>query len=182
MSGESASAPQPSLPPGDVVSLLLKEQLLTDAHVRHAKRVQGKLETPRSLVTVLQDLQIVSADQIRQAVRANPQSMRLGDLLIDLGHLRESDLRAALAAQQAAGGKKRLGEILVESRVMSEHRLTEVPAIGDDLTIGQLGGMNSHRRPAERRAPLAHRAGVGCGREGLEADHHAHVPRHGRDA
>jgi type IV pilus assembly protein PilB len=62
--------------------LLLKEQMVTDAHVRHAKRVQGKLETPRSLLTVLQDLQIVSADQIRQAVRANPQSMRLGDLLI----------------------------------------------------------------------------------------------------
>ncbi|WP_234800809.1 GspE/PulE family protein [Luteitalea pratensis] len=111
-----------------MVTLLLKEQMVTDAQVRHAERVQGKLETPRSLLTVLQDLQIVSADQIRQAVRANPQSMRLGDLLIDLGHLRESDLRAALAAQQAAGGKKRLGEILVESRVMSEHRLTEVLA------------------------------------------------------
>jgi type IV pilus assembly protein PilB len=128
MSGQSASASHPSVQPGDVVSLLLKEQLLTDAHVRHATRVQGKLETPRSLLTVLQDLQIVSVDQIRQAVRANPQSMRLGDLLIDLGHLRESELRAALAAQQAAGGRKRLGEILVDSRVMSEHRLTEVLA------------------------------------------------------
>lgn len=54
--------------------------------------------------------------------------MRLGDLLIDLGHLREADLRAALAAQQASGGNKRLGEILVESRVMSERKLTEVLA------------------------------------------------------
>ncbi len=123
----AAPAPQPS-PPSDVVALLLKEQMVTEAHVRHATRVQAKLETPRSLLTVLQDLNIVSSEQIRRAVRANPQSMRLGDLLIDLGHLRESDLRAALAAQQAAGGKKRLGEILVESRVMSEHKLTEVLA------------------------------------------------------
>jgi type IV pilus assembly protein PilB len=123
----AAQAPQPS-PPSDVVALLLKEQMVTEAHVRHATRVQAKLETPRSLLTVLQDLNIVSSEQIRRAVRANPQSMRLGDLLIDLGHLRESDLRAALAAQQAAGGKKRLGEILVESRVMSEHKLTEVLA------------------------------------------------------
>ncbi len=123
----AAPAPQPS-PHSNVVALLLKEQMVTEAHVRHATRVQAKLETPRSLLTVLQDLNIVSSEQIRRAVRANPQSMRLGDLLIDLGHLRESDLRAALAAQQAAGGKKRLGEILVESRVMSEHKLTEVLA------------------------------------------------------
>ena len=102
--------------------------MVTEAQVSHAARVQSRLESPRSLLTVLQELQIVTADQVRQAVRANPQSMRLGDLLIELGHLRDADLRAALAAQQAAGGRKRLGEILVESRVMSEHRLTEVLA------------------------------------------------------
>jgi type IV pilus assembly protein PilB len=128
MNGEpSPAAPAPS-PPGDVVALLLKEQLITEAQVRHGRRVQEKLESPRGLLTVLLDLQIVTSDQIRQAVRANPQSMRLGDLLIDLGHLRESDLRGALAAQQASGGRKRLGDILVESRVISEHKLTEVLA------------------------------------------------------
>ena len=128
MSGESSPAAPIPAPPSDVVALLVKEQLLTEAQVRHAERVRSRLETPRSLLTVLQDLQLVSPDQIRRAVRANPQSMRLGDLLIDLGHLRESELRAALAAQQASGGKKRLGDILVESRVMSEHKLTEVLA------------------------------------------------------
>lgn len=113
---------------GDVVGLLLKEQLVTEAQVRHAMRVQARLESPRTLLTVLQDLQIVTGEQVRQAVRANPQSMRLGDLLIELGHVRDADLRAALAAQKQVGGKKRLGEILVESRVMSEHKLTEVLA------------------------------------------------------
>jgi type IV pilus assembly protein PilB len=127
MSGESSPAAS-AAPPCDVVSLLLKEGLVTEAQVHHATRVQARLESPRSLLTVLQELQIVTVDQIRQAVRANPQSMRLGDLLIELGHLREVDLRAALAAQQSSTGKKRLGEILVESRVMSEHKLTEVLA------------------------------------------------------
>lgn len=129
MSGEhapSAAAPPPAA--GDVVGLLLKEGLVTEAQVRHAMRVQARLESPRTLLTVLQDLQIVTADQVRQAIRANPQSMRLGDLLIELGHVRDADLRAALAAQKQAGGKKRLGEILVDSRVMSEHKLTEVLA------------------------------------------------------
>lgn len=111
-----------------MVGLLLKEGLVTEAQVKHATRVQARLESPRSLLTVLQELQITSSEQIRQAVRANPQSMRLGDLLIELGHLREVDLRAALATQQSSTGKKRLGEILVESRVMSEHKLTEVLA------------------------------------------------------
>ncbi len=128
MSGEPSPAAPPVAHASDVVSLLLKEGLVTDAQVRHAARVQARLESPRSLLTVLLELQTVTADQVRQAVRANPQSMRLGDLLIELGYLRESDLRAALAAQQAAGGRKRLGEILVESRVMSEHKLTEVLA------------------------------------------------------
>ena len=156
MSGDSPAAPAltPALA-SDVVALLLKEKLVSEAQVGHAQRVRSKLETSRSLLTVLQDLQIVSPEQIRQAVRANPQSMRLGDLLIDLGYLRDADLRAALAAQQASGGKRRLGEILVEGRVMSEHKLTEVlsdlfglplvePRIGDiDRTL--LGRMNLRR-------------------------------------
>lgn len=124
-----STAPSPiASTAGDVVGLLLKERLVTEAQVRHAMRVQARLESPRTLLTVLQDLQIVTGEQVRQAIRANPQSMRLGDLLIELGHVRDADLRAALAAQKQAGGKKRLGEILVESRVMSEHKLTEVLA------------------------------------------------------
>jgi type IV pilus assembly protein PilB len=129
MSGEHAlSAALPPPATDDVVGLLLKEGLVTEAQVRHAVRVQARLESPRTLLTVLQDLQMVSGEQVRQAIRANPQSMRLGDLLIELGHVRDVDLRAALAAQKQAGGKKRLGEILVDSRVMSEHKLTEVLA------------------------------------------------------
>ena len=124
----SATAPPVSSTAGDVVGLLLKERLVTEVQVRHALRVQARLESPRTLLTVLQDLQIVTGDQVRQAIRANPQSMRLGDLLIELGHVRDADLRAALAAQKQAGGRKRLGEILVETRVMSEHKLTEVLA------------------------------------------------------
>jgi type IV pilus assembly protein PilB len=62
-------------------------------------------------------------------VRANPKSVRLGDLLIELVHLRDADLRAALAAQAAASERRKLGEILVEGHFITEQKLTDV--LGD---------------------------------------------------
>ena len=75
----------------------------------------------------------------------------------------------------------KVGERAGDGRV-PEQRLAYVPPVADDLTVGQQGGMDRHRGPGERRGPLSHRAGVGRGGKGLEADHDAHVPRHGRDA
>jgi type IV pilus assembly protein PilB len=111
-----------------LVGLLQKEGLVADTQLRYATRVRAKLDSHVSLLKVLQDLDIIKPEHIRQAVRANPKSVRLGDLLIELGHLRDADLRAALAAQAAATERRKLGEILVESHFITEQKLTDVLA------------------------------------------------------
>lgn len=130
------SAGPAAWPPAEqIIGLLCKEGLLDEARVAYARRVQTRLASPRSLLAVLQELGSVDAAAIRQAVRANPGAMRLGDLLIELGHLSEADLRAALAMQKASEGKK-LGEILVEHHMLTEHRLTDV--LGDLLGLAHV--------------------------------------------
>lgn len=121
----------PGAPP--LVALLQTAGFLTDAQLRHAERVQRRLESSKSLLRVLQDLEIVTPDQIRQAIRQQPNVMRLGDMLVELGHVRESDIRAALAVQAVPGEHRRLGQILVDSRAISEQRLAEV--LGDLLGV-----------------------------------------------
>ncbi len=111
-----------------IVDLLVKEGAVGAAQLRHARRIQSKLETPRPLLAILQDLGVVSDAQIRAALRANPHSMRLGALLVELGHLRESDIESALKAQVGRGERKKLGELLVDQHLISEQRLTELLA------------------------------------------------------
>jgi type IV pilus assembly protein PilB len=113
----------------EIVRLLKKEGHLSETQIRHAQRVQAKLETPQSLLKILQDLGLVTLEQIRKTLQGNRLSMRIGTLLVELGYLSESDLRTALAQQKSGGeNQKKLGEILVESHFISEQKLTEVLA------------------------------------------------------
>lgn len=111
-----------------IVDLLVKEGLVSNAKLRHAQRIQARLETPQPLLRILQELGVVSEMQIRSTLRAHPHSMRLGALLVELGHLREADIEAALAAQSKSGERKKLGELLIEQHLISEQRLTEILA------------------------------------------------------
>jgi type IV pilus assembly protein PilB len=120
-----AKAPEPT---SEIVQLLRKEGHITDAQFKHALRVQSKLDTAKSLLKILQDLGAVSEDQVRQTLRANRLTMPLGTLLVELGYLREADLRAALSAQANSKEKRKLGELLIDSHMISEQQLTEVLA------------------------------------------------------
>jgi len=96
--------------------------------LRRAMRVREKLETPQPLVKTLEELGMVDRATVLATVRANRASMRLGDLLVELGHIRESDLKKALAAQSQDKERRKLGEILVETYLISEQRLAEILA------------------------------------------------------
>ncbi len=111
-----------------IVDLLVKEGMVSQAQLTHCRRIQSKLETPQPLLAILRELGAVTDEQIRGALRANPLSMRLGTLLVELGHLREADIEAALKAQAGKGERKKLGELLVDQHLISEQRLTEILA------------------------------------------------------
>ncbi|MCL2699441.1 MAG: Flp pilus assembly complex ATPase component TadA [Defluviitaleaceae bacterium] len=49
--------------------------------------------------------------------------LRLGEVLIDAGHITEEQLEQALTLQKASAAKPRLGEVLVENNIITEDRL-----------------------------------------------------------
>jgi type IV pilus assembly protein PilB len=122
---------QSALPPAAteiIAELLVKERVITSDQLKHARRVRSKLPWPRTLISVLQELHYATADEVRNTLQARGLSVPLGSLLLELGYLRESDLRTALLAQSEKPGKK-LGNILVESHLLPEEKLVEVLSI-----------------------------------------------------
>ncbi|MFO7709394.1 MAG: ATPase, T2SS/T4P/T4SS family [Desulfobacterales bacterium] len=112
--------------PHTIVEVLMGAGHLSRDQLAYAQRVQAKLEAPRPILEVLKDLKLISDDQIKAAVRKNPSPMGLGDLLVELGRIREDDLRVALTIQAEREPGKRLGEILLARRLIDERSLIEV--------------------------------------------------------
>ncbi|MGD2096297.1 MAG: ATPase, T2SS/T4P/T4SS family [Desulfobacterales bacterium] len=108
-----------------VAEHLLKYDYLTDKQIAYARRVQSKLEQFRPLIQVIKELKYITADQIEQALRKHPLLIRIGELLVELGHLTPSDLNSALAIQAEEKVKRKLGEILIERQFIQEHVLVE---------------------------------------------------------
>lgn len=123
-----SDTPAPAAVGDRIVELLLGDGYIDAGQLQHARRVRDKLESPHSLLKVLQELQFVEPTQVRTVIRAHPHALRLGEILVELEFLREADLRAALAQQANASEKRRLGEILVDGHYISEQKLTEVLA------------------------------------------------------
>jgi len=113
---------------GDSVARLLVEQgLVTETQLRYAKRVKAKLVSDRSLIEIFQELQLLTDRQLNQILKEQRLNLRVGDLLVELGHIRQCELDAALSIQQD-GNSKKLGAVLVEYGFIDEHRLMEILA------------------------------------------------------
>ncbi|MBF0474605.1 MAG: Flp pilus assembly complex ATPase component TadA [Deltaproteobacteria bacterium] len=111
-----------------IVSFLVKDGYITDEQFGYARRVHGKLNSRRSLLSVIKELNFITTEQLRESLRRNLVSLRIGTLLVELGYLTEDDIKSALAIQQSAPVKKRLGDVLVEANFISEQKLVETLA------------------------------------------------------
>jgi len=112
-----------------IAEILQRAGLVSAAQLQHARRILSKLGEDYSLTRVMLELGYLDQAQFVQALRANRQAVPLGNLLVELGHLRRNELRVALAAQRdPAFQGKRLGEVLLEMGLIQEHRLIEVLA------------------------------------------------------
>jgi type IV pilus assembly protein PilB len=126
---ENSEVPKPNSGPGQIVSILLKEGHLTNKQISYALRIQSKLETPRILLDILKDLQYLTNDQITGAIRRNFTSFRIGDLLVELGHINEIQLKTCLEAQKKEATKRKLGEVLVSHNFIREQDLLEILSV-----------------------------------------------------
>ena len=127
-SAPAAPAPAPPQDTGNqIAAILLEHGVISGEQLTHARRVRNKLRDDYSLVKVLQELGYLDPRQLREALRAHRQTVPLGNLLVELGYLKPQELRAALEAQQDPEFKgKRLGEILLDKRLIQEYQLIEV--------------------------------------------------------
>ena len=117
----------------DLVNHLVKGGYLTEKQVAYACRVQSKLEAPRPLLQVIKELEFITDEQTKTAIRKRPISMRIGSLLTEMGHISASDLRRALAIQAEEKSKRKIGEILVDLQLIEEQVLVETLSLQHGL-------------------------------------------------
>jgi type IV pilus assembly protein PilB len=123
----SNDSPLPEAAAGknQIVDLLVREKILTAKQVEYASRVLGKIETSRSMLDVLKELNFVDNDQIKDTVRRSRVSMCIGNLLVELGYLADEDAQRALKIKNAYQHHKKLGDILLDQRLIDERSLVE---------------------------------------------------------
>jgi type IV pilus assembly protein PilB len=115
-------------PGGDAIACLLVEQgLISQEKLVYAKRIKAKLVSDRSLVEIFKELGLLSNQQLNEALKQKRLNIRIGDLLVELGQIRQCDLDAALAIQ-LENRQQKIGDILVEYGFIEEHRLMEILA------------------------------------------------------
>ncbi len=120
----------------EIAKFLLEDGIITDAQLAYAKRVRDKLSAEKPLLSILHEIGYITQEQQRTTLHKHRVSVRIGALLVELGHLREQDLRAALAVQKESGSGKKLGEILLENHFIEENKLITV--LADQLGFPQI--------------------------------------------
>jgi type IV pilus assembly protein PilB len=108
-----------------VAELLLREKIISDKQVNYARRVLSKIDTPRSMLEVLKELNYVDDDQIKATVRESRVPMCIGNLMLELGYISFKDLQRALKIQREDMHHRKLGEIMLEHRLIDEHALID---------------------------------------------------------
>lgn len=110
---------------GIITSLLLKENIIQTGQLAYAARIRSKLTSSKTMIDTLLELGYLTRDLLQETLRDNRINIRLGDFLVELGYLRESDLKQALGVQAESKRRQRLGEILVERGFIEERKLLE---------------------------------------------------------
>lgn len=115
--------------PSSIIDLLVSENLIDPDQLRYATRAHAKIANPRPLIDVLVELGYVTQEQIREVISGHRLDIRIGDLLVELGHVRAADLQTALDLQREdSDSKKRLGSILIEHHFIDDCSLAQVLA------------------------------------------------------
>ena len=129
---------EPAETVGEIVSLLVKERVISQDQLRYALRVHAKIQSTKTLIDVLQDLEYLSRDDVARSLRKNTPSIRIGDVLVELGYLLKSDLLAALSLQKEGTEHKMLGDIFIENGFIEERKLVEVLSFQLGFPVAEL--------------------------------------------
>lgn len=110
---------------GAIVTLLLKENIISVKQLEYAVRVRNKIISPKTMIDTMVDLGYLTRDILQNFLKSNRVNIRLGNFLVEMGYIRESDLKQALGMQAESKNRQRLGEILVGRGFIEERKLLE---------------------------------------------------------
>jgi len=111
---------------GKIIFFLLKDKHLTKENINYAKRIQKRLVPPKPLLEVLKELEYVNDDKITQSIKSNRDNLKVGTLLVELGHITRKDMNDALRLQYEGKSNKKIGDILIDNRAIDEKSLVEM--------------------------------------------------------
>ncbi len=132
---------------GEVVTLLLKSKAITKKQVDYAVRIHSKLATTVPLLNVLKDLEYVNDEMVRKVMIGASSSLRIGELLVELGHLAEPDLQAAFNIKKEKEKDLKLGEVLIKYNFIDENLFNRILSmqLGYPLVEVNLSVVNKNR-------------------------------------
>ncbi|ADW16229.1 type II secretion system protein E [Desulfobulbus propionicus DSM 2032] len=119
----------PSTITSPIIRLLREAGKVTPAQVEHAARVQAKLTTFQPLLKILKDLKSITDQDVKEILRASSSPIRIGDLLVELGHISPDDLDSAIRLQRESDSQEKLGQVLVRHNFIEEQTFIEVLSI-----------------------------------------------------
>ena len=114
---------------GEIVSLLLASKALQEKDVQYAERIRSKLTVQQPLLNVLKDLKLISDESVRDTIQNTHLTIRIGELLVELGYLAPDDLTAAFNIQQESEKDLKLGEILIKYNFIDEKLFNRILSI-----------------------------------------------------
>jgi type IV pilus assembly protein PilB len=112
-----------------IIRLLLEANKVTQAQVDYAARVQAKMTTFQPLLKILKDLKSVTDQDVKDTLRTTTSPVRIGDLLVELGHISPEDLDSAIRLQKESDTRDKLGQVLVKHNFIEEQAFIEVLSI-----------------------------------------------------
>jgi type IV pilus assembly protein PilB len=128
----------------EIGAILVLRGLITAEQLVYARRIQSKLPRSRALISVLEELQFASPEQVHATLSTGPVAVPLGRLMIELGYIRDSDLQTALALQKERPGAK-IGAVLVENHFVLPDQL--LAALSVQLGIESLDPRTANPDP-----------------------------------
>lgn len=110
----------------EIYMLLLHKGYITPDQLKYAARVHSKLSGNQTLLQVLQELKFITPEQLDETLAANRLNLKIGALLVELGHITKKELDTAISLQKESTTHRTIGEILVEGGFVEERKFLEV--------------------------------------------------------
>lgn len=122
---------------GEIIAILLASGVIKEKDIKYAVRIGEKLSTPQPLLNILKDLSLIDDDIVRDTIRKTEHSVRLGDLLVELGYLTADDLQAAINIQKESEQDLKIGEILIKYNFIDDRQVNRILSIQLGFPLAQ---------------------------------------------